>query len=44
MKPDEEKKDLDELEDGNEAFDFKAPCIEYQIKKRNPISVELPGK
>ena len=45
-KPGGEKEDLDVLQDldENEVFDFKTLCLNYQITKRNPISVELPGK
>ena len=45
-KPGGEKEDLDILEDldENEVFDFKTLCLKYGINKRNPISVELPGK
>ena len=50
-KPGGEKEDLDVLEDldENEDFDFKTLCLNYEITKRNPISVEpisveLPGK
>ena len=45
-KHNEAKKDLDVLEDldENEVFDFRALCLEFGINKRNPISVEVPGK
>ena len=45
-KHNEAKKDLDVLADldENEVFDFRALCSEFGINKRNPISVEIPGK
>ena len=42
----EEIEDLDELEASTEddVFDLTTLCSEYGIKRRNPISVVLPGK
>ena len=44
--PDGEKRDVDKLEAqaGDEAFGLMTLCLEYIIKRSNPISIEFPGK